>query len=89
MLVLSYGICVSRFRHPIEQKFVNIEFDFLVSCFFYFALSAAAPFSGGHLNPAVTVGLSRINRKITIKWYIISQMIGALLGVGIGNPMLI
>lgn len=76
---------MGKFLHPIEDRKPNPTFDFLISCFFYFALSAAAPFSGGHLNPAVTIAISRFQRRIDIKLYIIAQLIGALIGAGVGK----
>jgi len=62
-----------------------MSFEFLISCFYYFALSVAAPFSGGHLNPSVTIAraILRVNNKK--KYYIIAQIFGALLGSGIGK----
>lgn len=83
--ILSYGICMARFLHPIEDRKINHTFDFLISCVFYFALSAAAPFSGGHLNPAVTLAISRLKKNINIKIYVLAQISGALLGSGIGT----
>jgi glycerol uptake facilitator protein len=43
---------------------------------------AAGSFSGAHLNPAVTIGLACANRFPwdTVPYYILAQMIGAMLG---------
>jgi glycerol uptake facilitator-like aquaporin len=79
---------MGRYLHPIEKKILNPNFEFLVSCFFYFAVSAAAPFSGGHLNPSVTLAFSRLRKKVDVKIYMASQVIGALLGAGIGTSIL-
>jgi len=57
----------------------------LVSCFFYFAVSAAAPFSGGHLNPSVTLAFNFLGKKIDVKIYMLSQITGAFLGAAIGT----
>ncbi len=44
----------------------------------------AAPFSGAHLNPAVTIGLAVRDMKFdTVPVYIIGQMIGALIGAAL------
>jgi aquaporin related protein len=88
-LILAYGICMGRFLHPIEDRVINRAFDFLISCFFYFALSVAAPFSGGHLNPAVTLALSRKRKDVRIGLYICAQILGGLIGAGIGKHLLI
>jgi glycerol uptake facilitator-like aquaporin len=83
--ILAYGICMGRYQHPIEDHKINPNFDFLISCFFYFAVSVAGPFSGGHLNPAVTLAFSLFKRKVNTKIYIVSQMLGGLFGAGIGT----
>lgn len=56
---------------------------FLVSCFLYLGIAVSAPFTGGHLNPSVTIGvtaagLSPVKDMII---YIVSQVIGAIFGV--------
>ena len=47
-------------------------------------MSIAAPFSGGHLNPAVTISLSLVNKNDQKKWYFIGQLIGAVIGASLG-----
>ncbi len=87
--ILAYGTCMSRYTHPISERHININYQFLTCCFFYFALSVAAPFSGGHLNPSVTLSLhifKKINNK---KTYIISQFLGSIIGTMIGKIRLI
>jgi glycerol uptake facilitator-like aquaporin len=85
VLILTYGWCVGRYEHPIDQHKVNMSYEFLISCFYYFALSVAAPFSGGHLNPSVTIARAILRVNNNKKYYIIAQIIGALLGSGIGK----
>lgn len=87
VIILAYGICMGRFLHPIQDKVVNRTFDFLLSCFFYFALSVAAPFSGGHLNPAVTWALAHLKPTKTGS-YIWPQLLGGVVGAGIGTNVL-
>src|ERR1700737_2073045 len=43
---------------------------------------ASAPISGGHLNPAVTIGLAAIGKFpwASVVPYIVAQMIGAFIG---------
>ena len=87
--ILAYGTCMSRYTHPISERHININYQFLTCCFFYFALSVAAPFSGGHLNPSITISMhffKKINNKRT---YIIGQFLGAILGTVIGKNQLI
>ena len=86
-LLLAYGICVGVYQHPIEDHVPNPTFEFLISCFFYFAISVSAPFSGAHINPAVTLSLNLIetsNKKII---YIVSQLVGGLAGASIGKDV--
>ena len=74
-------------QHPIEDHVPNPTFEFLISCFFYFAISVSAPFSGAHINPAVTLSLNLIetsNKKII---YIVSQLVGGLAGASIGKDV--
>lgn len=47
-------------------------------------MSIAAPFSGGHLNPAVTISLSLVDKNDKKKWYFIGQVIGAIVGASLG-----
>lgn len=81
-LILSFGICVTEYKHPISDKIENIFWTFLISCFNFFAISVSGPFSGGHVNPAVTVGLSKakISKSKRVAAYFCSQIFGALLG---------
>lgn len=49
------------------------------------AIFALGHVSGGHFNPAVSIGLSvagRLPRK-TLRWYVLSQMLGGILGAGL------
>ena len=57
-IVLAYGISVSQYKHPIKRGIPNPYMTFLVSCFLYMGIAIAAPFTGGHLNPSVTIGLT-------------------------------
>lgn len=87
--ILAYGTCMSRYTHPISERHININYQFLTCCFFYFALSVAAPFSGGHLNPSITFSMhffKKINNKRT---YIIGQFLGTILGTVIGKKQII
>ncbi|MGB7212210.1 MAG: aquaporin [Gemmatimonadales bacterium] len=45
-------------------------------------ITMALPYSGGHLNPAVTLGFLSVGRiKLTNAiWYIVAQLLGAVLG---------
>lgn len=81
--ILAYGICICHFIHPIQFHIPNPFATFIVSCFLYFGLSIAGPFSGGHLNPAVTMSLYSAGEipasKIPLYWC--SQVVGATAGV--------
>ena len=47
-------------------------------------MSAAAPFTGGHLNPSVTVAFIKLRKGLDVKTYVISQIVGALIGTTLG-----
>jgi glycerol uptake facilitator-like aquaporin len=86
-LVLTYGVCVSIYLHPIEDKIKNHAVNFLISCFYYFALSISAPFSGGHINPAVTLCLNVTDKHNKSKIYLIGQICGSLFGGLLGKTI--
>lgn len=81
-MILCFGICVSTYLHPIKDRIPNIYSTFVISSFLYFGLTIAGPFSGGHLNPSVTISLStaKLIEKKKIGIYILSQILGALAG---------
>jgi glycerol uptake facilitator-like aquaporin len=55
---LAYGVCSTQYLNPNSNKVPNIFWTFFVSCYLFLGISASAPFTGGHVNPAVTVGLT-------------------------------
>jgi len=57
----------------------------LVSCFYYFALSVVSPFTGGHLNPTVTIVLNITKKNNYLLIYLIGQILGGILGALTGN----
>lgn len=86
-LILSYGICVSQYVHPISRKEPNHFWTFLISCFNFLAISIAGLFTGGHINPAATIGLyvAGVVEKRKVPVYLVCQLIGAFLGTTICN----
>lgn len=70
------------YTHPIIYHNLNPFSTFIISSFLYFGLSIAGPFSGGHLNPSVTVSLvtSSLSAANRIGYYVISQLLGAFFG---------
>lgn len=89
--ILAYGISVSQYKHPIKREEPNPFMTFLVSCFLYLGIAIAAPFTGGHLNPSVTAGVTAagLSEKKEILFYMVSQIFGALLGVLICKKLMI
>jgi glycerol uptake facilitator-like aquaporin len=79
---------MGRYTHPINKHIINVTFEFLNCCFYYFALSVSAPFSGGHLNPAVSLGLHLFRKNKYLGKEILGQFIGAMLGATVGIPFL-
>jgi glycerol uptake facilitator-like aquaporin len=53
---LAYGVCYTQYL--VSSVVPNIYWTFFVSCYLFLGIAAAAPFTGGHVNPAVTVGLT-------------------------------
>ena len=81
-LILTYGICVTEYLHPISRRIPNPFWTFLISCFNFLAISIAAPFTGGQINPVATIGLCSaglVEKKRLIP-YIMSQLVGSILG---------
>jgi len=44
----------------------------------------ASPFSGGHLNPAVSIAFHFLRKNNKLKSYLFAQLLGALIGASIG-----
>jgi len=51
-----------------------------------FGVYASHPYSGGHLNPAVSVGLAAFGEFdwAKVPGYVIAQLLGAMAGAGLG-----
>ncbi len=84
-LLLAYGVCISIFKHPIEQNIPDPACDIFIACFYYFALSVAAPFTGGHMNPATTIAFNFLKKNNHKKFYFIAQFLGATIASFIGT----
>lgn len=76
-LILTYGVCISVYKHPIIDKKPDPCSDIFIACFYYFALSTAAPFTGGHMNPATTVAFHLYKKNKNMIYYFIAQLLGA------------
>ncbi len=83
-MLLTYGVCISIYHHPIRDRIKDPSTDLYISCFFYFALSVAAPFTGGHMNPAVTITLNQVVKNKNMPAYFIGQFIGAFAAAILG-----
>ena len=75
----------TQYLPPLKNKISNPFHDIFISLSLYLAIGLCAPFSGGHFNPVVTIGVYFLkDAKMTKKKlliYIISQFIGAIIGV--------
>lgn len=82
-MFLAYGVNATQYLTPSSHMVPNPYWTFFVSCFLYFGIAAAAPFTGGHVNPAVTIGVTSSGlcegRKVLT--YVFSQLCGAFIGV--------
>jgi glycerol uptake facilitator-like aquaporin len=56
-----------------------------IACFYYFALSVAAPFTGGHMNPGTTVAFHLVKKNSNMIYYFIAQLLGAFIAGIAGN----
>ncbi len=80
---LAYGVCATQYLVPTSTMVPNIYWTFFVSAFLFLGIAASGPFTGGHINPAVTVGLtlSGLCESRKVLTYIFSQLVGAFIGV--------
>lgn len=78
-------MCISIYKHPIRDKQADPYSDIYIACFYYFALSLAAPFTGGHMNPGTTISFHLLKKNNNIIHYFVAQLLGAgiagLLGI--------
>ncbi len=84
-LILTYGVCISVYKHPIIDKVPDPCADIFIACFYYFALSVAAPFTGGHMNPSTTIAFHLHKKNKNMFYYIIAQLLGATIAALLGN----
>lgn len=87
-LILTYAICCSQYVPPIRDKVPNVFYKFFVACAFFLSLCWSASLTGGHLNPAVTLGTMIRTPKLskrTASMYIVSQIAGAFFGSLLGK----
>lgn len=83
--ILAFGIACTQYVPPLKDKIPNPFHDVFISLSLYLAIVIGAPFSGGHFNPAVSIGVyflkeAKMNNG-KLATYIISQFIGAIIGV--------
>lgn len=75
------GVCVITHLGPAQENLglvgIALAHGLAIGCF----VSATAAISGGHLNPAVSIGLwlARKIDLVTLGLYIVAQMVGAIL----------
>lgn len=82
------GVCCTIYKNPVSEKVLNTTMmhDLFVILFLYLARCLFTPITGGHFNPAVTLGVflnKNSKDKITIYKlliYIFAQFIGAAIG---------
>ena len=84
-LILAYGVCISICKHPIKDGIPDPACDIFIACFYYFALSVAAPFTGGHMNPSTTIAFNLLKKNKYMLFYFIAQFLGATMGALLGT----
>lgn len=91
-MILTYGICCSQYLPPIKDKVPNPFHSIFISCALFLALCWSGAITGGHINPAVTLGQMFRAPKLKLKTgliYMASQFTGAFFGALFGNHTLI
>lgn len=81
--LLMYGICCSQYLVPIDEHIPNPFHQVFISLALFLAICLSAPFTGGHINPAITLAVAMkkegMARK-TMLTYMLSQTVGAIIG---------
>ena len=91
-MILTYGICCSQYLPPIKDKVPNPFHGIFISCALFLALCWSGAITGGHINPAVTLGQMFRTPKLKLKTgliYMASQFTGAFFGALLGKLKLI
>ncbi len=87
---MALGVCCTFYKLPLADKIPNtvMMHDLYISLSLYLSICLFAPFTGGHFNPAVSLGVF-FNKKggskmkiSTLGVYIIAQFVGAAIGAG-------
>ncbi len=84
-MILGYGVCISIFKHPIKDNIPDPACDIFIACFYYFALSVSAPFTGGHMNPATTITFNFLKKNNHMAFYFIAQFLGGTIAALLGT----
>ena len=87
-LILTYGVCCGQYLTPVRDKVPNPFYSFFISSALFIALCWSGPMTGGHVNPAVTLGQMFRAPKLPLRTalkYMIFQLVGAMIGSLIGT----
>jgi glycerol uptake facilitator-like aquaporin len=90
-MILTYGICCGQYLPPFRDKVTNLYYGFFISCSLFLALCWSGAMTGGHINPAVTLGQMFRSPKVSLRTgliYMVSQFIGAFFGALFGMSSL-
>lgn len=90
--MLAYGVCCGQYLPPLRDKIPNPFYNIFVSCALFLALCWSGSITGGHINPAVTLGQMFRTPKVSLKTgfiYMLSQFIGAFVGSLLGKKFII
>jgi glycerol uptake facilitator-like aquaporin len=103
--ILATGICCTMYKNPITEKQENtvMMHDIYISLTLYLCICLFAPLTGGHFNPAVSLGAfvnslrktigmdGKERRKVMgvdkLAMYLIGQFIGGAIGCGLAKVM--
>jgi glycerol uptake facilitator-like aquaporin len=88
MFLFMYGCCCSQYLLPDYKRIPNPFHSVFISCSLFIALCWSGGFTGGHVNPAVTMAMVR--KQDGMKWregalYMASQFVGAIIAAFVTN----
>ena len=89
-LILAYGVCCGQYLPPIRDKVPNPFYSFFISAALFLALCWSGSMTGGHINPAVTLGQMLRTPKISLRTgliYMVFQCLGAFIGSLLGTSL--
>ena len=88
--MFSYGMLACLNMNMVSPLLNGVFSSVFISLSLFISIVWGGQFTGGHFNPAVTLGFM-LKREGRLHWgkglvYMASQIVGAWIGAGLGNP---